>query len=232
MHLSSLVETLYNQADTFHSYRLYNYYKDKGIDCLIDVGSHKGEFIVKVLKDTRIPIYSFEPQLNVIDELKNNTKVFNVLDYFPFALSDSSGSINFYFNELTSTSSSKKADEKNLWIKFKKLILGNVLLTHSEKVKVCKLDDVFTDELKEYKCILLKIDVEGAEADVLRGASKIINNNAIKYIQIEDSNFNIYGGLRNSSPFSQLKEYRYFEDKRFIFPFLNFTDVVFKNELS
>jgi hypothetical protein len=75
--------------------------------------------------------------------------------------------------------------------------------------------------------ILLKIDVEGAEAEVLQGAKKIIGRYNIRYVQIELGNYQIYTGLNRSSAVSILEDYGYGIKRRFMFPFLNFSDIVF-----
>ena len=115
-----IIEKIYNFADFFHAFRLNKFYKNQVIDAVIDVGSHKGEFINLVIKNQNLPIFSFEPQKSIRDELIHNTKDFNVKQYFDFALSDFEGKKNFFLNSLSSTSSFIKPNNKNFWIKFKK----------------------------------------------------------------------------------------------------------------
>ena len=67
--LSFLVENIYNFFDLFHTWRLRKFYSEKDFDLVIDVGSHKGEFINRVI-NKYIPIYSFEPQRQVRKSLK------------------------------------------------------------------------------------------------------------------------------------------------------------------
>ena len=87
MILSYIVENIYNFFDSFHSRRLRKFYSKRNFDLVIDVGSHKGEFIYKVI-NKRIPIYSFEPQSKVRDYLKKNTLNNNVIKYYEYAISN------------------------------------------------------------------------------------------------------------------------------------------------
>ena len=227
----NLIEKIYNFADNFHTQRLFLFYKNKNIDCLIDVGSHKGEFILKVIRDNKLPIFSFEPQIKIAKILKKNTVQFNIKKYFSYALSDFNGKMNMHINTLSSTSSLLKTDESSFWIKFKKLLLGNKLYNGIQKTEVRTMDKVLKNNLKNYKRILLKIDVEGLESKVLKGAIQTINYNQIAFIQIENANYNIYNNQKNNNPNYYLKKYGYKKIKTFTFPFLNFSDVIYEKEI-
>ena len=58
--LASIIEKVINFFDLFHQNRIKSFYQAHNLDLVIDVGSHKGEFINTVL-DRNIPIFSFEP---------------------------------------------------------------------------------------------------------------------------------------------------------------------------
>ncbi len=58
---------------------------------------------------------------------------------------------------------------------------------HSESVKVLKLDELLLDQ-RVFSVDLVKIDVEGAEENVLSGASKLIDEiRPIWYLELDDS---------------------------------------------
>ena len=224
--LPSIVEKLYNLADRFHSARIKKFYSNYDIDLVIDVGSHKGEFINSIVEN-HTPIYSFEPQTSVREILVQNTSEKNVMEYFDMALSDKKGTVELYLSELTSTSSIKTSDLNNFWIKFKKLILGGNLYSGKEIVTMSTLDDVLLDKLNPNKKILLKIDTKGSEAEVIKESEKIFSKCQIQFVQIESSNYNIYENI-NSSPSRILEKLGYKKPARkFLFPILNFQDIVF-----
>jgi hypothetical protein len=78
---------------------------------------------------------------------------------------------------------------------------------------------------------LLKIDVEGFEYDVLKGASKLLRSKLIDYILIEQANYNIYlrEGNKDSIDIERiLKKYNYDLKKSFLFPTLSFRDNLYK----
>lgn len=223
---SLLIENIYNKIDLFHASRVRKFYQDQFIDCVIDVGSHKGEFINLICRDN-VSIFSFEPQKSLQDDLINNTKKKNVLEYFDIALSSFQGEIDLHINYLTSTTSTLIPNEQSFWVKFKKLILGGSLTSGIESVKVNTMDNVLFSRLDQFKSILLKIDVEGAEGDVLLGAEKIIDTHNIKYIQVEDSSYNTKNIIKTNFVSNFLIEKGFQESKSFIFPLLNFKDLIF-----
>ncbi len=224
--LSFVVENIYNFLDKFHTRRLRNFYIKRSFDLVIDVGSHKGEFIKKVIKK-EIPVYSFEPQTQVRRILKKNTFKYNVIKYYDYALSNYEGSTDLYLNNMSSTSTTKKVDLSKKWVRFKNLILGGNIYSEVEKVKVNTLDNLLINDLGSKK-ILLKIDVEGGEAEVLEGSQEILKKCNIVLVQIESSNYKIY--KNNHNPENILLKYGFRLERKFIFPLRNFTDLVFSRD--
>lgn len=224
--LSSIIEKLINLIDSLHQNRIKRFYEAYNLDLVIDVGSHKGEFINSVL-DRNIPIFSFEPNPYVRNLLKKNTNSFNIIKYFDYAVSDKADNINFFINNLSSTSSLLVPNDKSFWIKFKKFILGSQeLIKETIVIKSVDLDSVLLDKIDNYNNALLKIDIEGAEGRALKGAVKILNSKKIKFIQIEKAAFDIYKE-NIYDPHAILNELGFKPLKKFRFPLLNFSDVVY-----
>lgn len=221
-----IVEKVYNLFDYIHNRRLRNYYFNHEIDAVIDVGSHKGEFILSVFQNTNLPIFSFEPQDIVREQLHMNTKGYNI-KYYKYALSDKNHDGQLYLNSLSSTSTLNVTNDKSLWIKFKKFILGKDTYHGVQKVICKKLDDVLINEIEKFTNVLLKVDVEGSEGKVLVGAKNILSTKKIKFVQLEKSSFDIYNSKYHLSPARILMDQNFKLQKEFLFPLLNFKDIIF-----
>ena len=139
---------------------------------VFDVGAHTGETITRFRKLYKnCEIHSFEPQINSYQELKKfkdkNTIINN------FALGDENENKKFYINKNDSTSGFYRFSKNNLIDKS----------DYCENVQVKTLDQ-YVEEKNIKNIDILKIDVQGYEDHVLRGATKTLKNN-IKMIEVE-----------------------------------------------
>ena len=75
---------------------------------------------------------------------------------------------------------------------------------------------------------MLKIDVEGGEAEVLEGSQEILKKCNVVLVQIESSNYKIY--KNNLNPENILIKHGFKLERKFIFPLRNFTDLVFSRD--
>lgn len=226
---SKLIEKIYNFFDSFHSARLSTFYSKKNFDFVIDVGSHKGEFITKIIK-TDTPAILFEPQINLHKELIKNTAVKDIRKIFPYALDKENISRKFYVNKLSSTSSVNAPDTSSAWIKLKKILLGGNLISEIKDMETRTLDDVFYnkfDEKDSFSNILLKIDVEGFEYNVLQGAKELLISKKVRYVQLENARYQIYKNSKKDLAMF-LEEFGYKKVKSFLFPLLNFSDDIYE----
>ena len=80
-----MLENFFNLVDKYHQNRIVNFLKLIDFDNIIDVGSHKGEFLSYVLKLNKIKkVYAFEPQIEINKILKQkyiknkNVEIFNI----------------------------------------------------------------------------------------------------------------------------------------------------------
>lgn len=228
---SKFIETIYNFFDNFHSKRLSIFYSKKNFDFVIDVGSHKGEFITKIIK-TDIPAILFEPQMNLHKELIKNTAAQDIRKIYPYALDKENMSRKFYVNKLSSTSSVNAPDASSAWIRFKKFVLGGNLISEVKDMETRTLDDIFQnkfDEKDSFFNILLKIDVEGFEYNVLQGAKELLTSRKVRYIQLENARYQIYKNRKKDLALF-LNEFGYKKVKSFLFPLLNFSDDIYELE--
>ncbi len=147
---------------------------------VFDVGCFNGNFSRKLYKDLKlkkINFYLFDANPNLkIKEFKYFNEVFsNKISYRKFNLN------NFFPSSGSSLKKTIKDDK--LWNFSRKLIAMKFNQSFSIiKVKTNTLDNFC--KIKKIKRVdLLKIDVEGSELDVLRGAKKLLNS--VKIIQLE-----------------------------------------------
>ena len=126
----------------------------------IDVGAHIGSIVAGVnylLPDVKIIAIEAIPEK--VDSLK---KQFPFVEIHHCAVGEIDGAATFYVNTTRSGYSSLMSPNRN-----------NKDVIHEIKVPVKKFDDIVT--VKDVDVI--KIDVEGAELGVLRGAKKFIETN-------------------------------------------------------
>jgi len=215
----------------WHEPNILKSLKKLNINYIFDVGSHRGEsidYFIK-LKDLK-KIQSFEPQKNIFLVLKKKYKNNNKVILNQIALSQNENYKDFYINDLSSTSSFSRLNKKSLWLKIKNKILNkkNPIIN---KIKIRSLTiDKFIKQKKIKKIDLLKIDTEGHELEVLKGALKTIKEHKVKFILIELHFSKMYQNYSKKKIESFLAKNNFFLLKKFKFPFLSFVDNLYKFE--
>ena len=138
-------------------------------------------------------IYSFEPDPESFDLLTKRD--YTDVNYFNLALSSKIGELSFFRNEISHTNSLFKVnlESKDSIGITKAKNSGNVDFFNNfnseVKVKTSTLDEICKNN-SIHLIDLLKIDVQGAECEVLKGGKNIMRN--IKVIIIEISFFDYY----------------------------------------
>jgi FkbM family methyltransferase len=148
------------------------------IDVILDIGANIGQYGGEMRNmGFKGEILSFEPMKEAFDKLKKNAENDPNWKVFNYSIGERDGHtfINIAKNSVSSS-----------------LLTNLPQLTHSapeaqfigkETIEIKKLDSIFNDLNLQSKNIYLKIDTQGYEEMVLRGAEKSLDK--VKGIQIE-----------------------------------------------
>ena len=128
----------------------------------IDIGCHKGEILEMILDQSpKGTHFAFEPLPDYYEKLKLNFS--NSVTIYPFALSDHAGEAVFhYVKNAPAYSGIQKRKYKVQDPEIEKI-----------NVQLKNLDEVIPAEIN---VDFIKIDVEGGEFDVMKGAQRILSD--------------------------------------------------------
>ena len=197
-----------NLLDFVNKKKVINFFKNEKvkINSFFDVGAHKGETVNLFNRYFKIEkIYCFEAsKINYEYLVKKIKNIDNVLA-FNFGLGNKEGYENF--NQLEESSSSSFIDintESNYFIKKKKYLnffFNKELKINSSPANIRKLKNFMENNLIKFIDIL-KIDTEGYELNIIKGAEDKIKN--INYIYFEHHFDDM---LKKGYTFSEIHEY-------------------------
>jgi len=176
-----------------------------GIGYVIDVGAYTGTFARELRKNGYTgQIYSFEPLNSAHVELKRNASMDEKWHvHEPVALGSICKKSKIYVSANPTSSSLKQILDSHLEA------ASYAYTTGEQDVEVITLDSMYAKWKKIGKPIYLKLDCQGFEEEILRGA-----NNTLKFIdavQIELSIVSLYKNQKKYSYFVKL-----FSSKGFI----------------
>ena len=153
---------------------------------IFDIGCFRGNFSINLKKkiaiDSDFYLFDANPELKI-----KNFKYENI------AISDKVGTSKFNLNTFfPSSGSSLKDIIKNdvIWNITRRLFSLNILKTFKTiEVETTTIDNIcFKNNINEID--VLKIDTEGSELNVLKGASKMLKNTKIILVEILDEKKN------------------------------------------
>ena len=160
---------------------------------IFDVGCYRGVFtkaMLNLVKKRKYKFYLFDINKNVKKYIASLLKLRNVY-YNEIALSNKNGIANYYYNSFfesagSSLSSIVKNDAK--W-NFSRKLIFKILFQSSKdfikyQVSTITLDN-FIKKNEIQSIDVLKIDIEGSEYELLKGAKTTLKNNKVKIILVE-----------------------------------------------
>lgn len=164
----------------------YAWLRSLGIDTVLDIGAHKGEFAALIRSILpRAMIYSFEPLTTCFEELVRSMGRDSRFRALNMALGAHEGESTFHESAWSPSSSLLEMTELH------KRAFPHTGEHTTTFVSVKRLDDV-APSLDLGSHILVKIDVQGAEDHVLSGGEQTIL--AADLILIETSFLELYKG--------------------------------------
>jgi len=172
-----------------HLKRLFAMYK---IDCVVDVGANVGQYAALLRERVGYEglILSFEPVVAIFNELSRKSAADVQWRVFNIALGAARG---------TATINVTKAPSRNSLLQPRTDVVSKFwsedAVHHTEEIRIETVDDILTAEGIDpgSSQIYLKMDTQGYDLDVLRGATRTIAK--IAALQTEASVRPIYHGM-------------------------------------
>jgi len=182
--LNSLLKKGASVASTQILFNCRHYIPQLGT--IIDAGANQGQFAIAASHFyPHACIHSFEPLPDVYPILQRNTRHVSSITTYNMALGNSTGTLEFYSNAYSHASSALQVSE------LQKNMLPKTATSHKIETPVERLDDL-SNQLHLTAPVLLKMDVQGFEKEVLKGAAQSLAQ--IDYLLFESSFIQMYDG--------------------------------------
>jgi FkbM family methyltransferase len=143
-----------------------------GAVCL-DIGAHLGLYSILMAKINSAKVFSFEPTPASVEILRKMVRLNHcegLVTIVPAAIAGHSGKNIFYLNSTDNRNlDNTRIAEANSLVPY---VFGNNIKKEKHEVNSWSIDDFA--EKNELQIGFMKIDVEGAELEVLRGARKTL----------------------------------------------------------
>lgn len=166
--------------------------KGSGVSTVIDVGAHSGEFSSAaraVLPNARV--YAFEPLPDCCQKLKTKLGNNESVHVFEVALGDEHRPVQFWRSDFSKSSSLLRMSRLH------QVAFPWSASNHPTEVQLRRLDE-YLDQMELSAKTLLKIDVQGYEDRVLRGAEEVLKR--VDYVLVEISVAPLYEGQAQFDP--------------------------------
>jgi FkbM family methyltransferase len=150
-------------------------------DLILDVGGNRGQFtLISRIAKPGVPIVAFEPIPTEAEVFLRATSRLKEIQLHQVALGEDSGEADIHLSRSADSSSLLPIGEMQTTLYPATDEVGTL------KVPVKRLDE-FKSEWSNYSRILLKIDVQGFELSVLKGASEALERCAFVYVECSET---------------------------------------------
>jgi FkbM family methyltransferase len=176
--------------------------RDVRADTIIDVGANKGQFSVAArIVNPHVKIVAFEPLDSEARIFEKNHRRSRGVELHRCALSKVEGQADFYVPRRADSSSLRQPTQQASFA-------YGVSAKYVIRVETRRLDQILAP-LALVGCVLLKIDVQGAEGEVIEGAVGILSQ--VRFIYVEASFVELYAGQLLASGLASLLDALGFE---------------------
>jgi FkbM family methyltransferase len=174
-------------ADRFPELRRPELLRARRIDLVIDVGANEGHWAEGLIRSGYTGrVVSFEPLASARRELERRAAASPEWEIFPFALGDRAGTTSFHVAGNLSSSSILPMSDRHVGSAPESAYVAE------EEVELRTLDDVAPQVIGPGERIWLKVDVQGFELPVLRGAERTLQQ--VEVVETELSLVELYEG--------------------------------------
>ncbi|HMJ47612.1 MAG TPA: FkbM family methyltransferase [Ferruginibacter sp.] len=160
-------------------------------DLFIDAGANMGSYTLLAAGEAKANVLAFEPAVTTFERLKKNV-LMNGLSEKVTLFNIGLGACRKWVMFSTTLDSVNHVAEK-----------GNLFNTPYEKTALDSLDTILLDSDK--KPVMVKIDVEGYEAEVLAGMKNLLDDSGLKVIIIELNTSGLRYGYKDEQVDSELR---------------------------
>jgi len=171
---------------------------------ILDIGANTGSYCMHINSEfPEANIYAFEPNNNAYRILLKNMANYNNIRCYNLGLSSTSDKqkIYTYESDLISEHAS---------------VYSSILLDLHEANKIIELEfeattvDKFCEDNEINYINFMKIDTEGHELEVIKGAKRMIDENKIGIVQFEFNEMNVFSRVFLKDFYVLLREYKFY----------------------
>ncbi|HVI44175.1 MAG TPA: FkbM family methyltransferase [Chitinophaga sp.] len=156
------------------------------LQTVLDVGANQGQFALAATHFyPNASIHAFEPVPETYAVLQRNTRRSSNIHTYNFALGSNTGTLEFYSNAYSHASSALEVSE------LQRKTLPFTANVQQIEVPVKRLDE-WLQGIRVNAPLLLKLDVQGFEKEVLKGAANCMDR--VDYLLFETSFVAMYNG--------------------------------------
>jgi FkbM family methyltransferase len=200
---ASLIRRLLRRPGSEHEQLRSRLLHERGVDLVLDVGANEGWFGVRLRASGYTGrIVSFEPLAEMFRKLESRSNVDDKWESLRVALGSEARTATLNIAGNWASSSLLPMDARHRRAEPRSEYVG------SEECEVVTLDGLRERLIDPAEHAYLKLDVQGSELDVLKGAEKVLDQ--VEVIQAELSLLPLYDGAPLLGPVV-----RYLDERRF-----------------